>query len=109
MIFCCTTCCAAHTARLRTGQGANEDGEMMRVRKVKEQVTNSDVFFNNLRGCSLRMAPASLLHSAALVSEANSPILIVLSVGGKPLLCLVAARLHVLYGHPPWAVYGIRE
>lgn len=30
------------------------------------------------------MAIASLLHSAVLVSEANSPILIVLSVGGKP-------------------------
>lgn len=26
-------------------QGVNEDGEMMRVRKVKEQVTTSNVFF----------------------------------------------------------------
>lgn len=102
MISCCTTCCAACTARLRMGQGVNEDGEMMRVRKVRQQVTNSDVFFNNLRGC-----PWEWL--LLLVSEANSLILIVLSVGGKPLLCLVVARLHVLYGHPPWAVHRIRE
>lgn len=52
------------------------------------------------------MAPSSRLQGTGLISEANSLILIV-SVGGKPLLCLVEVRLCVLYGHPSWEVNRI--
>lgn len=40
LIFCCITFIAA----LRTWQVFNEEGEVMRVRKLKERVTNSNVF-----------------------------------------------------------------
>lgn len=63
-------------------------------------------FFNNLRGSTCERP--LLARRTALGPFQEPTVLIALSVGGTALLCLVVARLYVLYGHPPWAVYGIR-